>query len=85
MKKKIRLVSNEEVQALFDEAEDKAKREHCKKCKDTKKRYDATRLGFREGWIYGDADTSECDGCYWHDTKFFRRIISAGYKNNPEL
>ena len=85
MKKKIRLFSNEELLALFDVTEDDAKRVHCKECKDTHKRFDARRLRFKEGWIYGDADTSECKGCYWHDTKLFRQIISASYKNNSGL
>jgi len=83
MKKKIRLLSDAELQALVEEMECDAKKEHCKECKDTKKRFDATILGFKEGWLYGEADTSECDGCYWHDTKFFRKTISADY--NPEL
>lgn len=31
-----------------------AKRRHCNVCKENGKRYDARRLGYKEGWIAGD-------------------------------
>ena len=85
MKKKIRSLSDEELKALFDKEEADAKKEHCAECKKAKKRFDARNLGYCIGWLYGDADTSECDGCYWHDTYYFRATASAGYKPKHEL
>jgi hypothetical protein len=53
------------------------KRSVCKKCKRDGRRFDATVLGFRKGWIegselFGDPDNREgCRGCYFHDIKRF--------------
>ena len=56
-----------------------AKREHCKKCKDSGKRYDARQLGYKEGWIVGDENTSTCVGCYWFDPLRFNKEISDNF------
>lgn len=56
-----------------------AKREHCKKCIDTGKRYDAKRLGYKESFLYGNEDSPNCEGCYWHDPKKFNATISKDY------
>ena len=56
-----------------------AKREHCKRCRETKKRYDARRLGYSHGWTVGDEDTDSCIGCYWYDIKAFNKKISSKY------
>lgn len=69
----------EEFQPL-SKAANNAKRQHCKDCIRTGKRYDARRLGYKEGWIVGDENTSHCSGCYWYDPKKFNKIISRDYK-----
>lgn len=56
-----------------------AKREHCKRCREIKKRYDARRLGYSHGWTVGDEDTDSCIGCYWYDIKAFNKKISSNY------
>lgn len=55
------------------------KRQHCKRCQQTKKRYDARNLGFSVGWICGDENTSVCAGCYWYDVAAFHKEISKNY------
>lgn len=59
-----------------------AKREHCNKCLNDGKRYDARNLGFKEGWIVGDENTSNCNGCYWYDPKKFNEMISNSFIKN---
>lgn len=67
-----------DFQSLSKTAND-AKRSHCKKCKDTGKRYDAKRLGYKVSYLYGDENTRNCDGCYWYDPKKFNEVISNEY------
>ena len=69
----------EDFQPLSKSAND-AKRQHCKRCVETGKRYNAQRLGYKEGWIVGDENTSNCIGCYWYDPKRFNELISKDYK-----
>lgn len=68
-----------DFQPLSKAAND-AKREHCKKCKATGKRYDAKRLGYSESFTKGDFDTDNCQGCYWYDPKKFNEEISKSYE-----
>lgn len=56
-----------------------AKRGHCNLCKKIGKRYDARRLGYKEGWIAGDENTQNCIGCYWYDPKEFNTRISLSF------
>jgi hypothetical protein len=56
-----------------------AKRQHCKICRETGKRYDATKLGFFYSFIKGDIDSDYCDGCYWYDPIEFRNKISKNF------
>ena len=56
-----------------------AKRQHCKRCVENHKRYDAKRLGYKEGWVYGDEDDLICKGCYWYDPKEFNKTISKDF------
>lgn len=67
-----------DFQPLSKSAND-AKRQHCLECKKENKRYDARKLGYHVGWIFGDEDTTECKGCYWNDVKLFNQIISQNY------
>ena len=68
----------DDFQALSKAAND-AKRYHCKRCRETGKRYDARRLGFSVGWVEGDENYESCKGCYWYDIIAFRKEISKGY------
>lgn len=56
-----------------------AKRQHCKECRESKKRYDARRLGYKDGWFVGDEDTPNCIGCYWYDPVTFNKHISKDF------
>lgn len=67
-----------EFQALSKAAND-AKRQHCKECMRTGKRYNAKKLGYKEGFIAGDENTSTCQGCYWYDPKKFNNVISKDF------
>lgn len=77
-------VMNTETQELSDfqplsKAANDAKRQHCKECIRDGKRYDAKRLGYKEGWISGSSDTTICTGCYWYDVKEFNKTISENF------
>ncbi len=51
-----------------------AKREHCKKCRTSKKRFDAKQLGYSHGHVRGgEVYEGTCVGCYWHDPYFFNQ------------
>lgn len=65
-------------------AANSAKRDFCKKCKETGKRFDAKRLGFSSGWVKGGSMytiETKCEGCYQYDPVLFRKIISSGFKS----
>lgn len=67
-----------EFQPLSKAAND-AKRRHCQECIKTGKRYNAKRLGYKEGFIVGDENTTTCQGCYWYDPKKFNEYISKDF------
>lgn len=67
-----------DFQPLSKAAND-AKRHHCMECIKTGKRYDARKLGYKEGYIVGDEDTKVCAGCYWYDPKRFNEVISKDF------
>lgn len=74
---------NEQKESDFQplsKAANDAKREHCKVCKEKKKRYDAKRLGYKESYLYGDEDSENCEGCYWYDPLEFNKLISREFK-----
>ena len=52
------------------------KREICKRCNETSKRFDATKLGYHISWIEGTAIfqpmNPRCKGCYWYSPIDFR-------------
>lgn len=83
MKNEDRVMKNED-QRLSDfqplsKAANDAKRQFCKECKNTKKRYDAKQLGypmsFYEGGLYHDNEENACIGCYWYDPIEFRKHL----------
>ncbi|MCY4419458.1 MAG: hypothetical protein OXB93_06405 [Cytophagales bacterium] len=54
-----------------------AKREHCKRCKKTKTRFDAKKLGYKRSFFKGSSDyEGTCEGCYWHDPFRFNQESS---------
>ena len=58
-----------------------AKRQHCKECRNTDKRFDARRLGYSIGQVRGNGKyEGTCVGCYWHDPFFFNEEVSKGAK-----
>ncbi len=62
----------------LSKAANNAKRQHCKECRATNRRYDAKRLGFPISQYAGNGIyNGTCIGCYWHDPKMFIRKISA--------
>lgn len=60
-----------------------AKRQHCKNCIETGKRFNAKELGYRKGWTEGGAlfgnikNPNGCVGCYWYDPIAFNKDISS--------
>ena len=70
-------VSLDDFQPL-SKAANNAKRQHCKQCRESNRRYDAKRLGFPISQYAGNGlYNGTCIGCYWHDPKAFIRAISA--------
>jgi len=66
-----------------------AKRQHCKRCKETDIRFDAMQIGYTSSHILGDSEYTEeigCNGCYWFDPIEFRQhfILNSktGINNN---
>lgn len=57
-----------------------AKREHCKVCRETDQRFDATILGYAVSqWVGEQQYKNTCTGCYWHDPFCFNQKISQGF------
>jgi hypothetical protein len=69
-----------DFQPLSKPAND-AKRQFCKECKNTNKRYDAKKLGHIISFTKGEEEYSSeigCEGCYWYDPiAFNQNIIQA--------
>ncbi len=58
----------------------KAKRQHCKNCRETKQRFDARLLGYsKSAWAGNGKYRGTCVGCYWYDIKKFNQEISKNY------
>lgn len=49
-----------------------AKRQHCRRCRETGQRFDAKQLGYPVGQTKGNGQyRGTCVGCYWYDPKAF--------------
>ncbi|MGN1326482.1 MAG: restriction endonuclease, partial [Clostridia bacterium] len=74
----------EDFQPLSKAAND-AKRQFCKECRKTKKRYDAKQLGYPMSFYKGNenhtGEANGCEGCFWYDPIEFRRHLSINKKN----
>lgn len=67
----------EDFQPL-SKAANNAKRQHCKNCRETGRRFDATRLGYAIAqWVGNGEYRGTCVGCFWHDPRRFNREVSA--------
>lgn len=70
----------EDFQPLSKAAND-AKRQFCKECRTTGKRYDAKQLGYPISFYKGNSDhdkTSKgCIGCFWYDPIEFRKHLKG--------
>ena len=53
-----------------------AKRQHCKDCAKTGRRFDARRLGYQVGQVKGNGEyRGTCVGCYWYDPAAFNAAL----------
>ncbi len=69
----------------LSKASNNAKRQHCKTCRDTGRRYDAQRLGYSVSQIKGNGKyNGTCIGCYWHDPYRFNQEISQHFTQFDE-
>lgn len=71
-----------DFQPLSKTANDR-KRSVCNECMRTHQRFDARTLGYSIGWVNGDADSSTCVGCYWHDIHYFRSSLILSPDHEP--
>ena len=75
-------VTMDDFQPLSKAAND-AKRQHCKNCRNTGKRFDAKRLGYQVSQVIGGEDYIDtCKGCYWHDPIFFNKEVSRNFSDS---
>jgi len=62
----------------LSKAVNNAKRQHCKKCRETDKRFDAKTLGYPVSQVKGNgAYRGSCIGCYWYCPRTFNKSISS--------
>ena len=73
-------LSTENFQVLHKSVND-AKRQHCKVCRETDIRFDATRLCYPVPYISGTEKLSEngCKGCFWYDIEAFIKEMTKDY------
>lgn len=72
----------EDFQPLSKPAND-AKRQFCKECKLTNKRYDAKKLWYTVSFTEWDENYSEdiwCKWCFWYDPVAFRQKLKFSWK-----
>ena len=68
-----------DFQPLSKPAND-AKREFCKQCAKTGKRYDAKKLGYTVSFVEGSIEYNKilrCVGCFWYDPIAFRKVLKV--------
>ncbi len=60
-----------------------AKRQHCKTCRETHKRFDAKKLGYSVSQVKGNGEyRGTCVGCYWYDPTEFNRLVSQNFNKH---
>lgn len=79
----VMMIKNQKLsdfQPLSKAAND-AKRQFCKECVRTNKRYDSTNLGYPMAYYKGssehDGTVSGCEGCFWYDPIEFRKHLKV--------
>lgn len=72
----------DDFQVLHKSVND-AKRQHCKNCRDTNKRFDATLLSFPASYACGGESLKDngCKGCFWYDIQAFIKEMTKNYVN----
>lgn len=72
----------EDFQVLHKSVND-AKRQHCKKCRETDCRFDARLLSFPVAYSSGTESLKEngCKGCFWYDIQAFIKELTKNYVN----
>ena len=69
-----------DFQPLSKAAND-AKRQHCKSCTKSNKRFDARKLGFEKSFTAGTIEYLEspegCVGCFWFDVRDFQKKVKV--------
>jgi len=83
MKNEARVMRNEDQQLSdfqpLSKAANDAKRQFCKECKKTGKRYDAKQLGYPMSYYAGgpthNGEETACIGCFWYDPIEFRKHL----------
>ncbi len=61
----------------LSKAANNAKRQHCRECRETNQRFDATKLGFAIAQTKGNGVyRGSCIGCYWYDIRQFRADVT---------
>lgn len=87
MKNESRVMQNEhqklsDFQPLSKAAND-AKRQFCKKCRETGIRFDAKLLGYPMSYYYGGethhGEENACIGCFWYDPIEFRKHLTQKF------
>ncbi len=79
-----KLLKIADFQPLSKAAND-AKRQHCKRCRKTGKRFDARVLGHAVGQYQGNSTyRSSCVGCFWHDPVAFNKAMSRRAKSKSK-
>ena len=62
----------------LSKAANNAKRQHCKRCRETDNRYDAKNLGYPVAQVRGNGKyNGTCIGCYWYDPVAFRAAFTS--------
>ena len=70
------LLTPDDFQPL-SKAANNAKRQICKECRETNKRFDARKLGYKVSQVRSNGEyRGSCVGCYWHDIAFFNAEAS---------
>ena len=65
----------------LSKAANNAKRQHCKECRRTNKRFDAKLLGYSVGQVKGNGVyEGSCVGCYWYDPFVFNQEVSKNLR-----
>ena len=69
------------TKTLLSKAANNAKRQHCKECRATDKRFDAKLLGYSVGQVKGNGVyEGSCAGCYWYDPFVFNQEVSKNLR-----